>query len=750
MPSLGDRSDGRPAGGGRWLAAPRRGFRAAAARVPSLGFALLLFLSLLGAGRLDPRNVDWTLANQDRAQKSLAWCFLRDEPWRLPLTWTDRIFPPEGTSAAFLGVNPLAAVPLKAAQRWLPRPFQYNGAWMLLSLLLTSWAAFEICSLLTERPLDRVLGSCLITLSPPLLNQMQGHEGLTAHWVILFSLWLYLSRVSARRPGDPRGALVAQWGLALLAAAITPYLAVQVLVLAVAFAGGLAIDGRLRPSLAAAFSALVGLSVFGVFALVGFLPSRDPAAYTGGLYGKASLNLVGLINPALPGSPVLPRIAVAFPQQERDAGYHYLGLGALILLLLALPLLGHRRPGLWRRHLPLALAALVLAALAISPTITLGPRVLAELPLPPALLRVGSTFRASGRLFWPVGYLLVIAGLRALWRTFPPRFATLLLAALTLVQAFDTAGVRARVHRSVTRTRSAPLRSAEWRQPGPRGGRLEVLPSLGCGAGTPGGSKRFAELGWVACRAGMSINSFYVPRRTPSQVRRLCHDDVADLLAGRGEDDTTYVLNAALATAVRLRPATRLRCRPADGLWLCTAGARAAPRPDPWPLPIVPAGAELRGDELGRTLLYGWSEDATLRRDRALLAFAGAPATTTAVTLRLRALQGCLPLSVHASAGAGAVEWSPAEPGEVDLVVPARADAEGRILVDLDLRQRVGVAGEHRWPWSIAPRLELVALQVEAAPAPVTSAGAATTLPAAVPDVAGRPGHPPRAAPRSR
>lgn len=690
--------------------------RVAVARLGAVAFAAALGLSLLGWHALNPREVDWVLTNPDRAQHNLSWFFLRSEPWTLPLTQTSRIFPPEGASTAFLDVIPLAAIPFKALDKWLPEPFQYYGWWGLLSLVLTAWAGFELCRLVTDRPACCMLGAWLMTLSPSLLNQFHGHFSLTAHWLILFSLWLYIAGVTLRRARRPVRWLLAQWVAVILAAATTPYLAVMVSVLAMALAVALALEKRVPLSVAAGFAVLSVLSMLAVFALVGFLPSGDLSFYSGGLYGKASLNFVGLLNPSHLGSIVLPRLPVAFPQQGRDAGYHYLGLGLLVLLAVALPQLFRRiRRWRWRTDLPLLAAALALTALAISPTVTFGSRVLFELPLPAPLLQVGSTLRASGRLFWPVGYLLVIASLWGSMKPFSARGATILLSVAVVLQVADLAGVRDSVHRELSRPRSGVLQEDAWRDVLESSRHLTVLPAWQCGSGTPGGQEGFQLFGWLAYREGLTLNSFYTPRLSPDQTRAFCHEEVARLLDNEGAPETAYVLSPELATAVALSLRSPLGCRHLDGYNLCSRRLDDGDWTPPISLVVVRSGKELGRVRLRQSLLYGWSEDGILRQDRALLAFAieGGGSRAGKLRLQVRSHPALDALFVRFTAGTGAYR-DLEEPGQglVDLDLPFLADDHGRVLVDLEVKSKGDPDRPVGWPWSIAPRLELVSLQL--------------------------------------
>ena len=129
--------------------------------------------------------------------------------------------------------------------------------------------------------------------------------------------------------------------------------------------------------------------------------------------------------------------------------FNYLGLGLLaagaacgaaLLGALALKRLAPRR--LWRfakRHLPLAAVCALLTAFAVSNVVTANSRTLLELPLPGPLLALCDVFRASGRMFWPVWYLLALAAV-VLLAGLPQGMAAGALALVLAVQLFDLSG----------------------------------------------------------------------------------------------------------------------------------------------------------------------------------------------------------------------------------------------------------------------------------------------------------------------
>ena len=136
-----------------------------------------------------------------------------------------------------------------------------------------------------------------------------------------------------------------------------------------------------------------------------FILRGDTSLAEGGL-GYYSMNLLAFVAP-MGWSAVLPELAVAGPGQEGE-GFQYLGAGILALVALVAVLAAWPRrdaqsaePRLWS---PALLAACIAMALfALSPTVTLGSRVLADFNGP--WTGPLAVLRSSGRFAWPLAYV---------------------------------------------------------------------------------------------------------------------------------------------------------------------------------------------------------------------------------------------------------------------------------------------------------------------------------------------------------
>ncbi|MDO4567166.1 MAG: DUF6311 domain-containing protein, partial [Oscillospiraceae bacterium] len=181
---------------------------------------------------------------------------------------------------------------------------------------------------------------------------------------------------------------------------------------------------------------------------VGFFHTSASNLETG--YGYFSMNLNSLFNPASIGisswSAVLPVWKQGLGTYE---GFNYLGLGALAACLAAFIYfivnikrgrLAPRAAACVKSHLGLCFVCLCLTAFAVSNVVTLNSFTLFEVELPWKLIGLLSNLRASGRLFWPVYYLIYLCAVLFALKAAKPKYAVLSLAVLSALQLGDMSG----------------------------------------------------------------------------------------------------------------------------------------------------------------------------------------------------------------------------------------------------------------------------------------------------------------------
>ncbi|MES2754522.1 MAG: DUF6311 domain-containing protein [Pseudomonadota bacterium] len=530
---------------------------------------LLAYLALFHAETLLIDNPGWLIRGTDNGENALGLhAYLRDAGagWSLR---TALLNTPDGVPLLFTDSNPLLGLLAKPFAPLLPPDAQFVGVWILLCFVLQTLFAWLLLRRHAPSALALWVGVAFLAFPPTLANRFI-HANLMAHWVILAALWLFLE--------PERGARL-RWWAALIAvtALVHSYLLVMV--------GAIWASAMLTRFVRSEWHGFV--AVIGQVAAIGFIV-LVAALWLGvagdfvpaGNYGAFAMPLDALWNP---GNATYSNVLPAVLQREGRGfeGFQYLGLGGLILFVLAVitawqqPVAGPERE-VRRRLLWLVPALVVLTLLAVGNRPDLAGIPLTRFELPQDIIDALDAVRASGRLFWPVGYTLILIALLALFRL-PQQRAGLILAGLLAVQLADISGMAQAIHATSS---EAPFRHRYVRTVDPRWDSL--IASARDVAFVPGDVTKdlglFQEVAWRAVLLGRPTTSVYAARTSRTTAARLAREESAfargELVPGR-----LYVL---LPTAP-LPPAATARVTFLDGVVVIRPLSRAAPRPAPSP-----------------------------------------------------------------------------------------------------------------------------------------------------------------------
>lgn len=533
---------------------------------------ILYSLWVIGPGPINPQNINWL--TPDGATHQVAWeLFRQDSHLHWPLTFTDRIGYPRGESMSLLDPDPLVALILKPFSKVLPEPFQYQGIEVVIICILQFFFALILFRvLLGSDPFAVVLPALFLLIAPPLTWRFAAaHYAMDNHWLILSSLVVFC--MAQRKQPIPNLKLALYSALLIaLSVAINPYLALQVLLIMGAMLTALVWRRRITLSGAAAILGLLALTGFVIASAFGLI-IRGGNGYTAGGYRAYSLNLLALIDPQDVGAMVLPKLPRAFLEQYE--GYSYLGLGAILLGIAALPL-AIRNWKKWRFVwpqilLPLLGCCLLLTLLAVSTKVTLGQWTIVDLDPHERLSPYLASLRASGRLFWTPYYVLLAGILAILFRSLNRSWAAVLVTAALILQIADTTKLRHWTHSQVSQKFSSPLRSPVWSQLGKHYENLIVMPAWQCSMeSSPGGRYGFRIFGFLAAAQRMRTNSYYAARYTQISKQVECGDAISDLSTKPLSPTSFYVVTPILAEQIERGPNGPGKCHSLDRFVVCS------------------------------------------------------------------------------------------------------------------------------------------------------------------------------------
>jgi len=189
-----------------------------------------------------------------------------------------------------------------------------------------------------------------------------------------------------------------------------------------------------------------------------------------------------------------------------------------VLLVLGMALLNRKGIALLmqlaKQHVGLLLACLALTAIAVSNRVYFLhiPVLLTHFTMPGA-----EQMRSSGRMFWPVAYVIMIGGVYVLCRVWPKVWPLVLLAGITL-QWQDTLGMRQGVQwvEKTILTPPAPEDSVSLALMKPFD-KIEIHPRLECDGADSRYIMRFL---YAAALQNASVNTMYTARLMPEAA---CH-----------------------------------------------------------------------------------------------------------------------------------------------------------------------------------------------------------------------------------
>ena len=410
---------------------------------------IIIFHFVYGLEIIIPTNISWLMTvHHDWGAHYLGWYFYRNEPWYFPLGEIHKLFYPIGTNVGFTDSIPLFAIFFKLFAVFLPEDFQYFGIWLFSCYLLTAYFTTKLFLLLKVNKILTFIAIIFLITNPVFIYRGM-HPSLCAHWLIIASIYIYCldsKTISTKK------ILSYQLILLLLSGLINPYLCLMVLGFTVALSVKLSfIDKVLDKKNLFLYNTVSLITLFLVWFFIGMVGFNfNESLSVAGSYGLYSLNLNSLYN-SWGWSYYLPGLKnVSWHQYE---GFMYLGLGMLLLLfLIFLYLLYSFLLNLiWKKPVqlllplhkkwlvPLIIMASLFTIFAITHVVSINDHILFKVKLPGIIVKLGETFRSSGRFFWISYYLIIFFAIISIARVRIPIIAKIcVLTIILFIQLKDT------------------------------------------------------------------------------------------------------------------------------------------------------------------------------------------------------------------------------------------------------------------------------------------------------------------------
>ncbi len=502
-----------------------------------LAIGLIAFFLIVGYEVLVPTNVGW-LQGGDPATYFISWNFFRFSEWTFPLGMNPMYGLISPNSIVYSDTNVLFALFFKLFSKFLPETFQYFGLWILCCFVLQSIFAWKLVSLFSDNVQVRSLTAILFVLSPAFLWRLDFHVMhlmLLGHFLILASLYL---AVKFKISGSLN---YYQWAILLcVAILVQAYIAFSCffIFLSVFIDKFLSLKDKKVFELIKFFfitSAIIFLAW-----TVGFFAVGSGVSANG--FGFYKMNLLALIDPSMnhyqPWSYLLPNIPGENGQHE---GFNYLGLGLILFSLLSIRTFFKNKTEILvflNKYKYFRYALIFLTLYALSNVIHFAGFKVLKIPLPDYFLNVLNVFRASGRVFWPVFYTIILFNVYLLVKYIDQKKTIILMYFFVGIQVIDTSSgwLDINSHLSLHSSGwSSNLNNSFWDK---ASGQYKKMVYT-----KPGLPENWENLAYFASQNSMSTNIAYLARYDLEKQNSFYKTLEVNLLNKDFKADTLYILD---------------------------------------------------------------------------------------------------------------------------------------------------------------------------------------------------------------
>lgn len=416
-----------------------------------LGF--IAFCLIIGPQFLNPFNTSWIPLGDYTWLAAGSLSFIHSS-WHFPFGAFNQFTYPFDSAVVYATSVPWLVLILKLFRHFLPTSFQYIGPWIALCFVLQGYFAAKLIGRFVQNKRLILLGSAFFILMPAFIYRIMLHGNLVCQWSILAALCLYFDDRFRR-------VRLAWLLLMILLVGMHLYLYVMCFALLLAYLIRDAIKRSAYLSNTGFLCLILLVSLTCAWLLGYFVIPVSDARASG--FGALSMNLLGPLNPlSVVNTHIMPNMPGVFKYQYE--GFNYLGVGVLFLILISLCRFSKTRIGrAIDQHRALLVICVLMMVFAWSDAWRLGTMTIAFIQLPKWLLFIGEVFRASGRFFWPVGYLVLLTVLIIIARSFKPKIVVLLLSVALLLQVTDLMPLYGRHYFETANTHPVKL-SSKWHQ----------------------------------------------------------------------------------------------------------------------------------------------------------------------------------------------------------------------------------------------------------------------------------------------
>ena len=385
---------------------------------------------LLGPNYISPLNSEW-LFSGDLSTYQLGWQFFKLDEWRFPLGINPNYGIYLNSSVVFSDSLPLVAIFFKIFKNFLPSEFQYFSIWILVCVYLQLYFSFKIIYKITNNLLYSAVSSLFFGIATVFIHRSGIHLSLFGQWIILSFFYVELL---------DKNKFYYKNLIILLSTTIHFYFTIILLII---FFIEKVIDyfrnKKLIKSILIQTSIVLFASLFLMYIIGYFSLNLDDGLGWG--YGYYNFNLNSFFNPV--GQTNISEVIWSNFLAKREfqngqiEGFSYLGVSGFIFLIIFLFNMFNKRNNIIYSNIKIFTICVIFLILSTSNNIYFDQTSIIKIPLNKFFYAIASIIRASGRLIWPIYYLIFIVGIIFIYQNFQKKISLLIILILLLVQIVD-------------------------------------------------------------------------------------------------------------------------------------------------------------------------------------------------------------------------------------------------------------------------------------------------------------------------
>ena len=392
--------------------------------------SIISWVYLLGFDYIKPTNLDW-LNSGDLSTYQLGWEYFRDDKWRFPIGLNPNYGIYSDSNIIYSDSIPIFAIFFKLFNFLLPEKFQYFSIWILLCIYLQILFSYKIIYIGTGNRLFSFLGSLFFLTASIFINRSGIHLSLLGQWLILCGIYIEISE---------NGKKDFLRLITLLLSLLVHFYFFLMLIILIFFQDFYKLL-FLRKSLSKILKKLIFIIIFSMVLMysVGYFSINLDDGLGWG-YGYYNFNLNSFINPSGQnniGSFSWSNFLTKQNYQNKEIeGFSYLGLSGIIFFIVFLFNIFKRKFNIFFQNFNWLIIILPFLIISISNNINFGDMNIVSIDLNKFVYAFFSIFRASGRMIWPVYYIIFIIGIIFIYKNFKSK-SILVLLTLFVLQISD-------------------------------------------------------------------------------------------------------------------------------------------------------------------------------------------------------------------------------------------------------------------------------------------------------------------------